>query len=216
LLGPCDDACFPDAQWGIDFEAEIAVISGDVPMGMDADAALEQVRLLMLANDWSLRNRVPGELATGFGFLQSKPATAFSPVAVTPDEAGPAWRGGRLHLSLESHCNGHRLGHVDAGAEMSFHFGQLIAHLARTRRVRAGSIIGSGTVSHSDARQGCSCLAELRAIESIDAGTPQTPFLQFGDTVRIEMSGIDGRSLFGAIEQRVVPPSPPFSIVPPP
>ena len=159
----------------------------------------------MLANDVSLRHLIPPELAKGFGFVQSKPATAFSPVAVTPDELGAAWQGGRVHLNLETHWNGKRVGLCDAGPEMSFHFGQLIAHLCKTRRVRAGSIIGSGTVSNKDWSRGYSCIAEKRAIETIESGAPKTDFMKFGDTVRIEMKGSDGASVFGAIEQRVAP-----------
>ena len=202
FLGPCDDALFASTDWGIDFEAEVAVVTADVDMGTAPDAALESVRLLMLVNDWSLRNLVPGELAKGFGFLQSKPATAFSPVAVTPDELGAAWRGGRVHLPLHSAWNGRPVGHMDAGPEMTFHFGQLIAHVAKTRRLRAGSIVGSGTVSNKDWTQGYSCVAEKRAIETIESGAPQTAFMQFGDTIRIEMQGSDGHSIFGAIDQR--------------
>ncbi len=205
FLGPCDDAVFASADWGIDFESEVAVITGDVDIGTAPGAALESVRLLMLVNDWSLRNLIPAELAKGFGFVQSKPATAFSPVAATPEELGPAWRGGRVHLPLESLWNGRRVGQVDAGPEMTFHFGQLIAHVARTRRLRAGSIVGSGTVSNKDWAQGYSCVAEKRAIETIESGAPQTAFMQFGDTIRIHMTGTDGASVFGAIEQRVAP-----------
>jgi fumarylacetoacetate (FAA) hydrolase len=208
FLGPCDDAPFASTDWGIDFEAEVAVVTGDVEIGTDADAALDSVRLLMLVNDWSLRNLIPGELAKGFGFLQSKPATAFGPVAVTPDEVGEAWRGGRLHLGLESCWNGRRVGLTEAGPEMSFHFGQLIAHVAKTRRLRAGSIVGSGTVSNQDWSHGYSCVAEKRAIETIESGAPVTAFMQFGDTIRIEMLGRDGSSVFGAIEQRVVSGAP--------
>ena len=204
FLGPCDDAVFASAEWGIDFESELAVITGDVDIGTAPAAALEGVRLLMLANDWSLRNLIPAELAKGFGFVQAKPATAFSPLAVTPDELGPAWRGGRVHLPLQSAWNGRQVGLTDAGAEMTFHFGQLIAHVAKTRRLRCGSIVGSGTVSNRDRSQGYSCVAEKRATETIDGGAPVTPFMQFGDTVRIEMCGADGLSIFGAIEQRVV------------
>jgi fumarylacetoacetate (FAA) hydrolase len=204
FLGPTDDALFASADWGIDFESEVAVITSDVAMGTDAEAALDSVRLLMLVNDWSLRNLIPAELAKGFGFLQSKPATAFSPVAVTPDEVGEAWNGGRLHLALESRWNGQRVGLTEAGPEMTFHFGQLIAHVARTRRLRAGSIVGSGTVSNKDWSHGYSCVAEKRAIETIESGAPQTAFMQFGDRIRIEMLGRDGSSVFGAIEQRVV------------
>jgi len=204
FLGPCDDAPFASTDWGIDFESEVAVVTGDVPQGATPGAALEGVRLLMLANDWSLRNLIPAELAKGFGFVQSKPATAFSPVAVTPDEVGAAWQGGRLHLTLQSLWNGRSVGQTLAGPEMTFHFGQLIAHLAKTRRVRAGSIVGSGTVSNKDWACGYSCVAEKRAIETIQTGAPITAFMQFGDTIRIEMPGADGLSVFGAIEQRVV------------
>ena len=205
FIGPCDDAVFASTDWGIDFEAEVAVVTADVDMGTSPDAALESVRLLMLVNDWSLRNLIPAELAKGFGFLQSKPATAFSPVAVTPEELGPAWRGGRVHLPLQSVWNGRQVGLTDAGPEMTFHFGQLIAHVAKTRRLRAGSIVGSGTVSNKDWAQGYSCVAEKRAIETIESGSPQTAFMQFGDAIRIEMLGADGHSVFGAIDQRVAP-----------
>ncbi len=203
FLGACDDVACRSEDFGIDFEAEVAVVTGDVPMGASPDEALESVRLLMLVNDVSLRNLIPAELAKGFGFLQSKPATAFSPVAATPDELGPAWRGGRLHLNLESVWNGTRVGLCDAGPEMTFHFGQLIAHLCKTRNARAGSIIGSGTVSNKDWSRGYSCIAEKRAIETIDSGAPKTEFMKFGDTIRIDMKGADGLSLFGAIDQRV-------------
>ena len=203
FLGPCDDIVCASEDFGIDFEAEVAVITGDVAMGTAPDAALESIRLLMLANDVSLRNLIPAELAKGFGFLQSKPATAFSPVAVTPDEIGGAWQGGRVHLNLESVWNGRRVGLCSAGPEMTFHFGQLIAHLCKTRNVRAGSIIGSGTVSNRDWGRGYSCIAEKRAIETIEGGAPKTAFMRYGDTIRIEMKGADGMSVFGAIEQRV-------------
>ncbi|HEV8690564.1 MAG TPA: fumarylacetoacetate hydrolase family protein [Ideonella sp.] len=204
FLGPCDEAPFVNVDWGIDFEAEVAVVTGDVPMGATPAQGLEGVRLLMLVNDWTLRNLVPGELAKGFGFFQSKPATAFSPVAVTPDELGDAWAGGRVHLTLQSTWNGRKVGLTEAGPEMSFHFGQLIAHIAKTRHVRAGSIVGSGTVSNKDWAKGYSCIAEKRAIETIEQGEPKTAFMQYGDTIRIEMKGRDGLSLFGAIEQTVV------------
>ena len=203
FLGPRDEARFADEAWGIDFEAEVAVVTGDVAMGASPEQALEGIRLLMLVNDWSLRNLIPAELAKGFGFLQSKPATAFGPVAVTPDELGPAWHGGRVHLALESRWNGARVGLCDAGPEMNFHFGQLVAHLAKTRNVRAGSIVGSGTVSNKDWARGVGCIAEKRAIETIESGAPQTAFMRFGDTVRLAMLGPDGTSLFGAIEQTV-------------
>jgi fumarylacetoacetate (FAA) hydrolase len=204
LQGPCDDALFASTDWGIDFESEVAVITGDVPLGASPETALDGVRLLMLANDWSLRNLIPAEMAKGFGFVLGKPATAFSPVAVTPDEVGTAWRGGRLHLSLESRWNGQRVGLTEAGPEMVFHFGQLMAHVARTRRLRAGTVFGSGTVSNKDWSRGYSCVAEKRAIEMIQTGAAQTPFMRFGDTIRIEMLGEDGMSIFGAIEQRVM------------
>jgi fumarylacetoacetate (FAA) hydrolase len=203
LLGPCDEARFASEDWGIDFEAEVAVVSADVPMGCTPEQALEGVRLILLANDWSLRNLIPAELAKGFGFLQSKPATAFSPVAVTPDELGDAWQGGRVHLTLVSRWNGKTVGACEAGPEMTFHFGQLIAHIGKTRNVRAGSIVGSGTVSNKDWSRGYSCIAEKRAIETIESGAPKTDFMKFGDTIRIEMKGQDGQSVFGAIEPQV-------------
>jgi fumarylacetoacetate (FAA) hydrolase len=207
LLGPTDDIVVASEEFGIDFEAEVAVITGDVGMGSTPEAALEGIRLLMLANDVSLRHLIPAELAKGFGFFQSKPATAFSPVAVTPDELGTAWQGGRVHLKLESVWNGRRVGLCDAGEEMSFHFGQLIAHICKTRNVRAGSIVGSGTVSNKDWSRGYSCIAEKRAIETIESGAPKTEFMRYGDTIRIEMKGSDGMSVFGAIAQKVVPPA---------
>jgi fumarylacetoacetate (FAA) hydrolase len=203
FLGPCDDIVVPSEKMGIDFEAEVAVVTGDVPMGATPDEALEGIRLLMLANDVSLRNLIPGELAKGFGFFQSKPATAFSPVAVTLDEVGSAWQGGRLHLPLQSTWNGKRVGLCDAGPEMTFHFGQLIAHICKTRNVRAGSIVGSGTVSNKDWARGYSCVAEKRAIETIEHGEPKTEFMKYGDTIRIEMKGLDGQTVFGAIDQAV-------------
>ena len=207
FLGPRDDIVCASEDFGIDFESEVAVITGDVAMGTGADAALDSIRLLMLANDVSLRHLIPAELAKGVGFFQSKPATAFSPVAVTPDELGAAWQGGRVHLNLESAWNGKRVGLCDAGPEMTFHFGQLIAHIAKTRNVRAGAIVGSGTVSNKDWSRGYSCIAEKRAIETIETGAPKTEFMRYGDTVRIEMKGSDGLSLFGAIEQKVVAPT---------
>ena len=204
FLGPCDDVHVASESFGIDFEAEVAVITGDVPMGASPGQALDGIRLLMLANDWSLRNLMPDELAKGFGFLQSKPATAFSPVAVTLDEVGDAWDAGRLHLTLQSTWNGRKVGLCEAGPEMTFHFGQLIAHLCKTRNVRAGSVVGSGTVSNKDWRHGYSCIAEKRAMETIEHGKPQTAFMQYGDTIRIEARGQDGQSVFGAIDQKVV------------
>jgi fumarylacetoacetate (FAA) hydrolase len=206
FLGPCDDALFASDEWGIDFESEVAVVTGDVPLGAAPEAALDSVRLLMLANDWSLRNLIPTELAKGFGFVQAKPATAFSPVAVTLDEVGTAWKGGRLHLALESRWNGQRVGLCEAGPEMTFHFGQLIAHVAKTRRLRAGSIVGSGTVSNKDSTHGYGCVAEKRALEMIEHGEAQTAYMQFGDRIEIEMRDERGTSVFGTIDQRVASP----------
>ena len=204
FIGPCDDVVAASEAFGIDFEAEIAVITADVPMGSTPEQAIDGVRLLMLANDVSLRNLIPDELAKGFGFVQSKPATAFSPVAVTLDEVGDAWQGGRLHLTLQSSWNGRKVGQCEAGPEMTFHFGQLIAHLCKTRNVRAGSVVGSGTVSNKDWTHGYSCIAEKRAIETIEDGQPKTGFMKFGDTIRIEVKGKDGQSVFGAIDQKIV------------
>ncbi len=213
FIGPRDDVVVPSEDYGIDFEAEIAVVTGDVPMCATPEQALEGIRLVMLVNDVSLRNLIPAELAKGFGFFQSKPATAFSPVAVTPDELGDAWQGGRLHLTLQSTWNGRKVGMCEAGPEMTFHFGQLIAHIGKTRNVRAGSIVGSGTVSNKgvevdgrkDWPKGYSCIAEKRAIEAILDGKPSTAFMKYGDTIRIEMKGKDGQSIFGAIEQKIAP-----------
>ena len=203
FLGPLDDIVLAHEEWGIDFEAEVAVITGDVPMGATPDQAHGQIRLLMLANDVSLRNLIPPELAKGFGFLQSKPATAFSPVAVTPDELGDAWRGGKVHLPLRSAWNGRTVGQPDAGVDMAFNFPQLIAHLCKTRNARAGSIVGSGTVSNRDELKGYSCIAEQRCLETIEHGEAVTGFMRFGDTIRIEMLDEAGKSVFGAIEQIV-------------
>src|SRR5512145_1076465 len=197
FLGPTDDIVVPDESFGIDFEAELAVVTGDVAMGCTPDAALEGIRLLMLANDVSLRNLIPAELAKGFGFFQSKPATAFSPVACTPDELGADWREGRVHRPLTVHLNGQLFGQPDAGTDMIFNFPQLLAHVTRTRDMAAGSIIGSGTVSNkqgglhgssiANGGVGYCCLAEVRMYETIESGKPQTSFLKFGDSVRIEM-----------------------------
>jgi fumarylacetoacetate (FAA) hydrolase len=203
LLGAHDDVRFIDEAHGIDLEAEVAVITDDVPMGTRAADAASHIKLLMLVNDWTLRNLVPGELGKGFGFFQSKPATGFSPVAVTPDELGDAWRDGKVHLPLVSHINGKPFGRPNAGVDMTFDFRAIIAHAARTRRLSAGTIVGSGTVSNVDRSAGSSCLAERRALEMIEQGAPKTPFLCFGDTVRIEMLDSEKRSIFGAIEQRV-------------
>ncbi len=214
FIGPRDDVVVPSEAMGIDFEAEIAVVTGDVKMGTTPEQALDGIRLVMLANDVSLRNLIPAELAKGFGFFQSKPATAFSPVAITLDELGDAWDQGRVNLTLQSTWNGRKVGMCDAGPEMTFHFGQLIAHVAKTRNVRAGSIIGSGTVSNRGVEQngrtewpkGYSCIAEKRCIETIQDGKPSTEFMKFGDTIRIEMKNKAGQSLFGAIDQNIAAP----------
>ena len=203
LLGPMEDIVCADEAWGIDFEAEVAVVTDDVPMGTAAAAAGAHVRLVMLVNDVSLRNLIPPELAKGFGFFQSKPATAFSPVAVTPDELGEAWDGRKLNLPLVVYWNGERVGSAHAGTDMVFDFPQLIAHAARTRNLRAGSIVGSGTVSNKDASRGYSCIAEKRALEMIADSKPSTEFMKYGDRVRIEMFDGAGRSIFGAIDQTV-------------
>jgi fumarylacetoacetate (FAA) hydrolase len=214
MLGPRDPIPVQDEAWGIDFEAEVAVITGDLPAGASREQCAAGIRLLMLVNDVSLRNLIPGELAKGFGFLQSKPPTAFSPVAVTPDELGDAWDGGRLHLPLLSSLNGQPFGRPNAGADMTFDFPALVAHAAKTRPLTAGTIIGSGTISNKDADGspgkpiaqggvGYSCLAEVRTVETILQGKPATPFLRFGDRVRIEMNDQAGRSIFGVIEQQV-------------
>lgn len=207
FLGACDVARFGSEDWGIDLEAEVAVITGDVAMGSSAAQvrARGDIRLLMLANDWSLRNLIPVELAKGFGFYQSKPATGFSPVCVTPNELGEDWDGGQVHRPLVSHVNGLPLGAPDCGIDMTFDFPQLIEHATRTRNLGAGTIVGSGTVSNRDRSRGSSCLAEVRSLETIATGKPQTSFLKFGDTVHIDMCGRDGASIFGAIEQQVRP-----------
>ena len=205
FLGPTDEARFPSEDLGIDLEAEVAVITGDVPIGTSAEQvrARRDIRLLMLVNDWTLRNLTASELAKGFGFYQSKPATGFSPVAVTPDELGAAWDGGKVLLPLSSHVNSQLLGAPEAGVDMTFDFPALIAHCARTRALGAGTIIGSGTVSNLDRSKGSSCLAEKRMLEQISQGKPTTPFLKFGDRVRIEMRDAAGATIFGAIDQRV-------------
>ncbi len=205
FLGPRDDIVCLSEDNGIDFEGEVAVITGDVPMGSTPVKAAEQIRLLMLVNDVSLRNLIPAELAKGFGFFQSKPASAFSPVAVTPDELGEAWHDRKVHLPLTVHWNGRKVGAPDCGTDMVFDFGQLIAHITRTRNVRAGSVVGSGTISNVDRSKGYCCIAEQRMLEIIDTGAPVTPFMAFGDTVRIEMFNASGASIFGAIEQTVAP-----------
>lgn len=214
FLGPRDPVIMADEAWGIDMEGEVAVVTGDVPMGAATQDARSLIRLVMLVNDVSLRGLIPADLAKGFGFFQSKPSSAFSPVAVTPDELGDAWDGAKLHLPLQVDLNGKPFGRADAGDDMTFDFGQLIAHAAKTRPLAAGSIIGSGTVSNkgedgsagkpvSAGGRGYSCIAELRMIETIRDGKPKTAFLRFGDEVRIEMLDRKGHSIFGAIEQKV-------------
>jgi fumarylacetoacetate (FAA) hydrolase len=213
FVGPRDPIYALSEDWGIDLEAEVAVITGDVKMGASAPQCASAIRLLMLVNDVSLRNLIPAELGKGFGFFQSKPATAFSPVAITPDELGSDWREGRVHRPLTVQINGEMFGQPDAGTDMTFNFPQLIAHVTKTREMEAGSIIGSGTVSNkpgdlngssiANGGVGYCCLAEVRMYETIESGKPQTPFLKFGDTVRIEMFDREGKSLFGAIDQIV-------------
>ena len=213
FVGPHDPIYALSEAWGIDLEAEVAVITGDVRMGATPEQCASAIRLLMLVNDVSLRNLIPAELSKGFGFLQSKAASAFSPVAVTPDELGSDWREGRVHRPLLVHLNGQLFGRPDAGTDMVFNFPQLLAHVTKTREVQAGSIIGSGTVSNKQGGLngssidsggvGYACLAEVRMYETIETGQPQTPFLKFGDTVKIEMVDHHGGSIFGAIEQRV-------------
>lgn len=203
FLAPTQDIAFPTTDWGIDFEAELAVVTGDVPAGTSAEAAAGHVRLVMLLNDVSLRNLIPNELQKGFGFYQSKPPTAFAPFAVTPDELGDAWQGGRAHLDVNVRWNGAWFGHPNAGPEMQFSFYELIAHVAKTRPLGAGTIVGSGTVSNEDRAKGSCCIAEQRMIEKIDTGAFITPFMAFGDTVEIWVER-DGASLFGTIHQRVV------------
>lgn len=215
FLGPRDTIEMADTSYGIDMEGEVAVVTGDVPMGATPEEAASAIRLIMLVNDVSLRGLIPAELAKGFGFFQSKPSSAFSPVCVTPDELGDAWDGKRLHLPLLVTYNGKPFGKANAGVDMTFDFPTLVAHAAKTRPLTAGTIIGSGTVSNKgadgspgkpieDGGLGYSCIAEIRMIETIETGTPKTPFMQFGDTVRIEMRDKAGRSVFGTIDQTVV------------
>lgn len=213
FVGPCDPIAVLSEEWGVDLEAEVAVVTGDVPMGASVEQAAQAIRLVMLVNDVTLRAITGPELAKGFGFFQSKPSSAFSPVAVTPDELGDAWDGGKVSLPLLADLNGKPFGRANAGVDMTFDFPALIAHAAKTRPLAAGTIIGSGTVSNklnggpgkpvSAGGAGYSCIAELRMIETIETGEPKTPFLRFGDTVRIEMKDKAGHSIFGAIEQKV-------------
>ena len=209
FVGPNDEIEMEDEAWGIDFEGEIGVIVDDVPMGISPEAARKHIKLITILNDVSLRNLIVTELAKGFGFFHGKPATAFAPVAVTPDELGEAWNGARLDLPLISTFNGREFGHPNAATDLTFDFGQLIAHAARTRHLEAGTVVGSGTVANRDAAVGCSCIAERRVRETIDGGKPVTPFMKFGDRIRIEMLDRAGRSIFGAIDQKVVKYDPP-------
>ena len=208
-IGPRDPIFTGDEAWGVDFEAEIAVITDDVPMGVAATAAGAHIKLLMLVNDVSLRNLIPDELAKGFGFVHGKPANAYSPVAVTPKALGNAWRDHRVHLPLACRVNGETVGTPLAGVDLQFGFDRLIAHAAKSRRLGAGTIIGSGTVSNQDASRGCACLMEKRVLELLGTGGIETPFLKFGDRVHIEMLDGDGNSVFGAIDQTVSPPPSP-------
>ena len=207
ILGPCDDVMAASEEHGIDLEMEIALITGDVPMGIERDKAGQHIRLLVLMNDVSLRNLIGPELAKGFGFFQSKPPSSMSPVAVTPDELGEAWDGRRLHLDCHAWVNGELLGKPNAGKDMQFNFPRLIEHAAKTRPLGAGTIIGSGTVSNRDRSTGAGCLFERRAEEIIEGGEAKTPFLKFGDRVKIEMLDADGHSVFGAIDQLIAPVS---------
>lgn len=204
LLGPRDDIPLPDEKHGIDFEAEVAVVTDDVPMGITPEDAAKHIKLVMLVNDVSLRYLAMPELQKGFGFLQSKPASAFSPVAVTPEGLGAMWKDGKIHLPLITHYNGKLFGKPNAGVDMVFNFPFLIAHAAKTRHLEAGTIIGSGTVSNKDRSVGSSCIVEVRTIEKLDKGESTTPFMKFGDTVKIEMLDDKGQSVFGTIEQKVV------------
>jgi fumarylacetoacetate (FAA) hydrolase len=205
LLGPTEDVPFASEEFGIDCEAEVAVITGEVPMGASAETVRAGlIRLVLILNDWSLRNLIPAELAKGFGFYQSKPATSFSPVAVSPDDLGPAWDGGKLSLPLLTHINGREFGRANAGVDLAFDFPALVSHCAKTRRLAAGTIVGSGTVSNRDRAVGSSCIVERRLIEQLEQGAATTPYLRFDDRVRIEMLDAGGHSIFGALDQRVV------------
>ena len=203
FMGPRDPVLVADEAFGIDLEAEVVVVTDDVPQGATPEQAAGHIQLVGLVNDVSLRNLIPGELAKGFGFLQSKPRSALSPVFITPDELGDAWKGNKVHLPLLTHVNGKWFGAPEAGVDMQFDFAQLVAHAARTRPLSAGTIVGSGTVANEDTSLGASCFAEQRTVEALRDGKPSTPFMAFGDTVRIEMNDAGGASLFGAIEQRI-------------
>ncbi|MBO9664592.1 fumarylacetoacetate hydrolase family protein [Dokdonella sp.] len=203
FYGPRDPILAASEDWGIDLEAEVVVVTDDVPMGVSAENAAGHVQLIGLVNDVSLRNLIPAELAKGFGFLQSKPRSALSPVFVTPDELGDAWRANKLHLPMRTWINGKWFGEAECGVDMQFDFAQLVAHAAKSRPLSAGTIVGSGTIANEDTSKGASCLAEQRTVETLRDGKPSTPFLKFGDTVRIEITDAAGKSLFGAIEQVV-------------
>lgn len=203
FYGPRDPILAASEDWGIDLEAEVVVVTDDVPMGVSATAAAAHIQLVGLVNDVSLRNLIPAELAKGFGFLQSKPRSALSPVFVTPDELEPAWRGNKLHLPMRTWINGQWFGEAECGVDMQFDFAQLVAHAAKSRPLSAGTLVGSGTIANEDTSKGASCLAEQRTVETLRDGKPSTPFLKFGDTVRIEITDAAGKSLFGAIEQVV-------------
>ena len=205
FLGPRDDIPLADTAWGCDFESEIALVMDDTPQGVTPEEVPNYVRLVMLCNDVSLRNLIPGELAKSFGFFISKPSSAFSPFAVTPDELGDAWKGGRMYRPLITHYNGEKYGDPDAGPEMHFSFFEIVAHVCKTRSLSAGTIVGSGTISNKDVSRGSSCLAEKRMLEKIATGEFKTPFMDYGDTVAIEMFNDAGESIFGRIEQTVVP-----------
>ena len=203
FYGPRDPVKVVDEAYGIDLEAEIVVVTDDVPMAVTPEQASSHIQLVGLVNDVSLRNLIPPELAKGFGFLQSKPRSALSPVFVTPDELGDDWRGDKLHLPLLTHINGAWFGAPEAGEDMQFSFAQLVAHAAKTRPLSAGTIVGSGTIANEDTSRGASCFAERRTVETLETGKPITPFMSFGDTVRVEMLDRDGHSIFGAIEQKI-------------
>ena len=203
FIPPTEPIRMSDEAWGIDFESEVGVVVDDVPMGVTPADAAKHIKLVLLINDVSLRNLIPDELAKGFGFLQSKPRSALSPAALTPDELGSAWKDGKVHLPLITHLNGAKFGEPNAGVDMQFSFPQLIAHAAKTRPLAAGSIVGSGTIANQDESKGSSCLAEKRVLEVIKTGKAATPFMKFGDRVRIEMLDASGATLFGAIQQTV-------------
>lgn len=205
FLGPRDPVVVPSEDYGIDLEAEVVVVTDDVPMAVTPEQAAGHIQLVGLVNDVSLRNLIPGELAKGFGFLQSKPRSALSPVFVTPDELGDAWQGEKLHLPMRTWLNGKWFGEAECGIDMQFNFAQLVAHAAKTRPLSAGAIVGSGTIANEDTGKGASCLAEQRTVETLRDGKPSTPFLKFGDTLRIDITDKHGASIFGAIEQVIAP-----------